>query len=472
VSADSRTDSRVGAVRPRVDSYGEPGLLAELRQAVDGLASAMSWTGTDGSPFGALVGPSDRVLLKPNWVHDRNQGPWGLEPLVTHGSVIRTVAEGLLDSHAGEVLIGDAPLQLCDLARLLAETGVLAWAHDLQRRDSRFHAPRDFRRTKSVLRNGLRVAHEDQLPLERFVEFDLGTESLLEAITVPGRFRVTQYHPEPLSRTHSTGVHRYLVAREVLEATVIVNLPKLKTHKKAGMTCALKNLIGINGNKEYLPHHRIGGTAEGGDCYPDRDRVKRLLELAYDRVNSAGSAVERRMWDHGVRVLNRLLRSRGDVLGVEGGWSGNDTIWRTCLDLNRVVLYGRPDGSLAETPQRRVVHVVDALVAGQGDGPLASQPVWLGLLLGSQSAPAVDWVGARLLGFDPHKLPICRHAFDAFRWPIAHFLPADIILVGDLGAGPAEHALEHWASPVAHYPAGWLNARAAAEEAALSTEPR
>jgi len=34
----------------------------------------------------------------------------------------------------------------------------------------------------------------------------------------------------------------------------------LKLHRKAGITCALKNLIGINGNKEYLPHHRLGGS--------------------------------------------------------------------------------------------------------------------------------------------------------------------------------------------------------------------
>ena len=71
-----------------------------------------------------------------------------------------------------------------------------------------------------------------------------------------------------MRRTHAPGRHQYLVAREVIEADVIVNLPKLKTHKKAGVTCALKNLIGINGNKEYLPHHRVGGAERGGDCYP------------------------------------------------------------------------------------------------------------------------------------------------------------------------------------------------------------
>jgi uncharacterized protein (DUF362 family) len=60
-----------------------------------------------------------------------------------------------------------------------------------------------------------------------------------------------------MAKTHHPGVHQYLVAKEVIEADIIINLPKLKTHRKAGVTCALKNLIGINGNKEYLPHHRV-----------------------------------------------------------------------------------------------------------------------------------------------------------------------------------------------------------------------
>ena len=78
------------------------------------------------------------------------------------------------------------------------------------------------------------------------------------------------------------GRHRYLVARELIEADVVFNVPKLKTHKKAGVTGALKNLVGINGHKAYLPHHRKGGVR------PRRRRLSRGLawkafaEDAYD----------------------------------------------------------------------------------------------------------------------------------------------------------------------------------------------
>src|ERR1022692_1434372 len=50
------------------------------------------------------------------------------------------------------------------------------------------------------------------------------------------------------------GAHRYAVGNTVLSADVILNVPKLKTHMKTGMTGALKNFVGIVGSKDFLPH--------------------------------------------------------------------------------------------------------------------------------------------------------------------------------------------------------------------------
>ncbi len=177
---------------------------------------------------------------------------------------------------------------------------------------------------------------------DRFVLFDLGRDSLLEPITDgSGSFRVTCYDPRLMARTHAPGRHQYLVAKDVMEADVIINLPKLKTHKKAGVTCALKNLIGINGNKEFLPHHRAGGSRSGGDCYPGASLVKRALEYSLDRQNQTASFVGGRLWREVAVNLERISIRSGDELGVEGSWAGNDTVWRTGLDLNRILLYGR-----------------------------------------------------------------------------------------------------------------------------------
>jgi hypothetical protein len=247
-----------------------------------------------------------------------------------------------------------------------------------------------------------------------------------------------------MAKTHGKGRHRYLVARDVMAADVVINLPKLKTHKKAGITCALKNLIGINGNKEYLPHHRLGGTDLGGDCYPGKSRVKRMLEYAADQQNLSDAGAKARVWGGVATQLNRVLHLMRDELGIEGSWSGNDTIWRTGLDLNRVMLYGDVDGSMNSSPQRRVVHLADAIVAGQGDGPLSPLPLPLGLLFAGNNAAVVDWFGAQLLGYDPERLPIVREAFGSFRWPIATSRPGEELKVNQL-------------LPVI-YPAGWRNA--------------
>jgi uncharacterized protein (DUF362 family) len=401
-----------------------------------------------------------KVLVKPNWVLHENQGPWGTEPLLTHASVVRAVVDGLLRADPSSVIVGDAPIQSCDFDRLLALTELATWSERLIATEPRFGGIRDFRRTKCVVRNEVREAVEDQIPLDRFVLFDLGAESLLEPISDgSGSFRVTQYDPTQMVRTHGPGRHQYLVARDVIESDMIVNLPKLKTHKKAGLTCALKNLIGINGNKEYLPHHRVGGSRAGGDCYPGASPVKRALEFAYDQLNRSTSRATRKAWSAGTRILARVSRMTGDRLGVEGSWSGNDTIWRTCLDLNRILLYGRCDGTLADAPQRAVLNVVDAIVAGQGDGPLSPQPLELSLLLAGSSSAAVDWVAAQLLGYDPHRIPIAREALSRFRWPLAPFMESAVQLVGDLGSGPAGQILASRAAcrPIV-YPLGWLGA--------------
>jgi hypothetical protein len=266
------------------------------------------------------------------------------------------------------------------------------------------------------------------------------------------------YPPELMRRTHAPGRHQYLVARDVMEADVIINLPKLKTHKKAGITCALKNLIGINGNKEFLPHHRVGGAGAGGDCYPGRSFIKRSLEVTLDVQNSTGNIIAQDLTAVAARLLNRAAEVTGDRLGVEGSWSGNDTIWRTCLDLNRILLYGRADGTLADTPQRRVLNVVDAVVAGQGDGPLAPEPFPFGLLLAGVNSAAVDWVGAHLLGYDPYRIPIAREAFGRFRYPLTDFTADAVSVTGDLGHGVADARVPGCMPKPAHYPLGWLDA--------------
>jgi len=461
---DFTRDRQVAAVRAPARAQGPEGLGA-LTKSLERLGALLGWSGVGRGPFGSAIPTAARVVVKPNWVSHRNRGPWGLEPLVTEPALIRAVVDGILAAGPSRVIVGDAPLQGCDFERLLSDTGLDRWAADLQAREPRFGGLRDFRRTTCAFRHGVRIAREDQIPEADFVLFDLGAESLLEPITdTRGSFRVTQYDPRELRKTHAPGRHRYLVARAIIEADVVVNLPKLKTHCKAGITGALKNLVGINGNKEFLPHHRIGGARHGGDCYPGGSVLKRAIEAALDQSNLADSPGARAFaWSATADVLGRIAQRLGDEIGVEGAWSGNDTVWRTCLDLNRVLLYGRPDGTLAETAQRRVLHVVDAMVAGQGDGPLAPEPLHLGLLLGGGNPAAVDWIGAHVLGYDPRRVALAREAFGRFRWPIAAFACDEVRLSGDLGGGESLAGALGAAQSVKH-PPGWRDSAASVLE--------
>ncbi|MDX2031933.1 MAG: DUF362 domain-containing protein [Blastocatellia bacterium] len=459
-------DPRVAIAALPTASYGDgKSSGGPVEAALKRVAEELEWSEEDRGLFGKVIPRGARVLIKPNLVLHENEGPWGIEPLVTHTSLIRAVVEAVLQADPSAVTVGDAPVQGCDFDHLMKASGLGEWSDRLKSAEPRFKGIRDFRRTTCVFVDGVRMAEESRQSENNFILFDLGARSLLEPITDDqGSFRVTCYDPRLLAKTHAPGRHQFLVAREIIEADVVINLPKLKTHKKAGITCALKNLIGINGNKEYLPHHRLGGSGSGGDCYPDTNPFKRALEFTSDQQNMTTSLAAARAWTLVSKPFARALKIMGDELGLEGSWSGNDTIWRTCLDLNRILLYGRTDGTLADRPQRQTLHIVDAVVAGQGDGPLKPQPLPLGMIMAGQNAAAIDWVGARLLAYNPERLTIVREAFSRFSWPIATFSPSEIVVRGPWKAGPVTEIFRNGAGPLpVIHPVGW---RDAADDAA------
>ena len=55
-------------------------------------------------------------------------------------------------------------------------------------------------------------------------------------------------------------------------------------------------------------------------------------------------------------------------------------------------------------PQRRTFSIIDGVIGGESNGPLAPDPVAAGVLLAGENLVAVDLVAARLMGFDPLKI--------------------------------------------------------------------
>jgi len=409
---------------PNLEIGCEPNPIFSLVRGVfQGLGLDAARQGTsEWNPLGDLVKPGGKIVVKPNWVLHCNRSSGGMDCMITHPSVLRAVLEYVFLTKPSQVVLGDAPLQGCDFEKLLDFGGLRTVVAEFQDRGLPL-VVQDFRRTVIKQAGELKLVGEELHPESDYRLVDLGSDSFLEAISKDWKkFRVTVYDPRKMWKHHRPGKHRFLIAREILEADLVVNMPKLKVHKKAGITCCLKNLIGINGNKEYLPHHRKGGveSRRGGDSHLRDSWLISFLETLLDFMNCHRDHPW--LYRQGERVVWRLLtyyRRKYPGTQMEGSWYGNDTIWRTCLDLNRALLYADSNGTMQETPQREEISVVDAVVAGQGEGPLAPDPLETGAIFGVRNPAIGDFLGARLLGLDPAKIPLLQHAFDETRWQIS-----------------------------------------------------
>ncbi len=131
----------------------------------------------------AFVKPGEKVLIKPNLLAGKSPD----KAVTTHPEIVRAVIK-LVQNAGGEVSVGDSP-GIGSPENVARKSGILA------------------------------VVEETGC---RFVP-------LTTSVTV---------HP-------ARGTfHQFEVAREVLDADVIINLPKLKTHQMMGLTCGVKNMFG------------------------------------------------------------------------------------------------------------------------------------------------------------------------------------------------------------------------------------
>ena len=347
-----------------------------------------------------------RILLKPNWVK-HSKSTTDEICLCTNNNFIIAALKVILEMGPSEVLIGDAPIQGCKWDRMISAS-FLNGINKLSQEYNILVQLKDFRRriynfTDNSPLSGIR-------PLSDYLIFDLGRDSLLEHVTTPGqtKFRVTNYDPDLMSYAHGPGIHKYCIAREFFDADIVISLPKIKTHQKTGITGALKNLVGINGDKDFLPHHRIGGTKMGGDCYPGGSCLRYWSELSLDNANRRQGRKSFWFWQKLSSLLWRLSLP-GPEHNIAAGWYGNDTTWRMVMDLNKIAEYGNADGTLSVDPQRRIFSLCDGIIAGQGDGPLEPQPLPLGIISFTDNSVTNDRAMALLIGLPLKKIQLLNN---------------------------------------------------------------
>jgi uncharacterized protein (DUF362 family) len=150
---------------------------------------------------------------------------------------------------------------------------------------------------------------------ERAELIDLGSDDIPNRVVkIPdGRFLKECPLPEPL-----------------LDADVIINIPKAKNHHIEPISGALKNWVGVV-NQNWRNHN-----------HGDEEHIPRFMDIM--------------------------------------------------------------------TVTRPSLCVVDALIAGEGDGPIANIPRWCGCIVASADPVATDVTIARLLGHDPEKLNFAKEA--------------------------------------------------------------
>ncbi len=226
-------------------------------------------------PLGGIdsfVGPGQRVFIKPNAVFNAP----AMSGVTTEPKIVGALVQLAFEAGAKEVLVGDASCNGSNSYEVMRDLGLV----------------------KEVEQRGGKVLDLDTVPCA--------------SLNIPNGKAVRQIEvPQPL-----------------MEADVIINVPKAKVHMIDGITCCIKNWVGIIPQRHRLGYHQM----------------PRLVQVITDIMHQLPPAL--------------------------------------C--------------------------VVDALVIGEGEGPLNVDPRFLGLIIAGNDPVATDVIVGELLGFESDEL--------AFAW--------------------------------------------------------
>ena len=410
------------------------------------------------------VRPGDRVVLKPNWVkeHDeRHPGPAQWEHVVTHPAVIEAVIRwvaGRLNGD-GSIVVCDAPQTDSSFSTLSAYCGL---DEMIERCRAVFPGPKikllDLRPEEWHAVDGITVS-KTQLPGDPLGDTFVALNEASEFVGFSGNGQLygASFNMDETNERHRGERHEYMLCRTPMDADVFINLPKLKTHKKVGLTCALKNLVGINANKNWLPHHTEGTPDQGGDQFPTATTKAKLEHSWMGRAKRLvyGKPLLSRMLVP-LKKVGRLFFGDTQKVVRSGNWHGNDTCWRMVLDLNKCLFDFDGRGQPRSKPIRYLA-VVDGIVGGEGNGPMAPDRKPCGTIIAGTHPAAVDMTAAMVMGFDWEKLRLLKNCFSMKKRSFVSFQPSDIQVASNKPEwdGPLGQATD-WFEFAPHF--GWTGA--------------
>lgn len=384
------------------------------------------------NPLSEWIQPGSRVFVLPNFVVDRRRGERidDFYSKCTHAAVLRPVLDYAIIGSGNPQLVsfGNSSLQSCDYDRVAEDSGAKALGEFYRDVSGTTLGPVDLRAVVTQWTPfGALVGYSEQ-NREDVVNVDLGAASLLDEFYRDGsrpQLRVTDYDQREMADYHGVGKHIYAVNRRVLEADTLISVPKLKTHEKVGITCALKGTVGSIARKECLAHHRKGSPANNGDEYPRSTPLHNFASALADRVTTLGSDLPANALRVTSKLLYRSLRLGPSGI-MAGSWYGNDTAWRMALDIARVLRFARTDGTLANTPQRKHLVVVDGIIGGEGEGPVYPQARHAGIVIFGSDPAWTDYACATAMCFNPTAIPLIAAAVCEMPLPVTDGRISDI----------------------------------------------
>lgn len=327
--------------------------------------------------------------------------------MVTHKSVVLSIVSLLEELQPKEIIIGDSPVQECIFENIVNTD----YKEAIQNRTKAEVKIVDLSRYSLSANREVKYGKVENRDASSYLLFDLKENSYLEPVSSwINRFQIPNCDSGELQKHHKKGRHEYQIYKDIFDVDLVVNLPKLKTHRKAGYTAAVKNFVGCVGDKTYLPHHRIGGTLLGGDSFPGLHLLRFFKELCLQKRDHLIPDIQEfdkwngfaRFFSVADRWMTKVFYKNRQIF--EGAWNGNDTVWRTALDIFTIIEYADKQGKIHDQPQREIWTLVDALVCGEGNGPLNPDPYNLGMVLFSTSALSLDYILGRMIGYSAEEV--------------------------------------------------------------------
>lgn len=379
-----------------------------------------NWETPQWNPLGFLIKPGMNIVIKPNFVLSKHPEGKDLFSIITHPSILRAVVDYCLIAlkGRGEIVIADAPQYNCNFEELMINTALPVVKDFINNNSSVKLEIIDLRKYWSKtfhFPSGRRSLPGDPLG-DRLV--NLSKYSLFNNYQNREKLYGAVYHRQETILHHTGKRQEYEVSETILQADVLISVPKMKVHKKVGVTLNLKGLVGICTNKNLLVHYTLGSPEENGDQFPPNLLTKKeKIIIKFERWMYDHFLARRTLFHEMIHrfiygfFYKKIFANVGFDIPKEkrlldaGNWYGNDSAWRMVVDLARIIYFeDKNENKFDYNRPRKIFSIVDGIVAGENKGPLSPDPKLAGIIIGGENILAVDLVATRLMGFDPLRM--------------------------------------------------------------------